>query len=928
MLSDLEKWLDEFGFDYEESGDDWYMVLCPFHEDNHPSGFINKTSGVFHCKSCGAKGDVYALLAAKVGRSRESVIALCSGKSTTLPQDRIYKQHEALIKNKKIIDVIAENKGLNEETIVNYILGWDKDRVSIPIFDEKKNVVNVRRWSPKAKKFKVINAKGYGGRRLYPIEALEQDKVILAEGELKALLLRQLGFNAVSPTGGAGTWTQEWNKLFKGKIVYVLYDIDKPGRSGSQRVATQLNGIAKELYIITLPMNVKEFPKGDITDYVVALGHGPSDIQALLDGAEEWKPIEVYNIEDPEEDGPPERVSLAQSSNAKYFLKSVESQVVVSAKDIAPYIVPCEFDITCLKDKEYCGLCPVNASELKARVKISEKHPVLLELIDIQAENMRRVLKRVSQIPRACDEFMIDIARTINVEEVRLIPQLNIGDDTHVVRRAFYVGSNLETNTTYQILAKVVPEPKTQYATLLIYEAKPSVDSLSIFKLNMDLSAFEPDRWTIEGLDKKFTEIYGDLSANVTRIYERQNLHMVVDLAYHSPLYLNFQGQRIKGWVEALILGDSGQGKSECSSKMMSHYGLGEKVDAKGASVAGLIGGLQETARRWFVSWGVITLQDRRLVILEEVKGLATEVIAKLTEVRSSGVAEVSKIEKAMTNARTRLIWISNPRSDRKLLSYNFGVEAIKELIGALEDVRRFDLAIIVTSGEVDRRIVNLSDADKPKAKHVFTKELCQNLILWGWSRNVDQIKFDPKATQMTLDLASDLGKTYVSNIPLVEAADQRLKLARISAALAVRTYSHDGDCVRVRPCHVEYAANFLDKLYSADTFGYYDYSRMIKTENELRDEEEVAERMRGTSYAKDVVRSMLDTTNFTAFDVTDWTEYSLEESRGLVGFLVRKNALKRARRGYMKTVAFIALLKQLEREDLKNEDDLEDSEI
>lgn len=930
MLSNLEKWLDEFGLSYEVSGDDWYLFLCPFHEDSNPSAFINRESHIFHCKTCGAKGDVYYLLAQVTGSTRDAVIALVSGKKP-LPQDRVFKQHGALMKQAKVLAIIHEDKGLTDETVIKYQLGWNKDRVSIPIFDKDRVLVNIRRWKPRAKKFKVINERGFGGRRLYPIEAMEEDVVLVIEGETKALLLRQMGFNAISPTGGAGTWAKEWNQLFRGKTVYVVYDIDSAGRAGAQRIASALNGIAAALYNVALPLNLKEFPHGDVTDWVVGLGATSEDVADLLEQTPAWKPIDVYDL-DIEDEEDPVKVSLAQASNARYFFKSVSCEVVVSAKDVAPYIVPREVDVTCLKDKDWCGICPVSASDLKSRVRISNRHPALLEMIDTPVDQLRRVLKKWARIPRACEEFTVEVVTTCNVEEVRLIPQLYIGDtdDTHVVRRAFYTGDSLDANTTYEVTAKVFPEPKTQYATLLIYEAEPSVDSLSQFKLTQPkpLEVFQPTRWTFEGVDEKLKELYDDLSANVTRIYQRHDLHLVVDLAYHSVLYVPFQGQTIKGWIEALILGDSGQGKSECSSKLREFYGLGEKVDAKGASVAGLIGGLQETARRWFVSWGVITLQDRRLVILEEVKGLPLEVIAKLTEVRSSGVAEVAKVEKARTNARTRLIWISNPRSDRKLLSYNFGVEAVRELIGTLEDVRRFDVAIIVASGDVPRRVINLPDEDRPVTPALHTRELCRQLILWGWSRTVGQVELERRAVQAALDLAGDLGEKYVSNIPLIEAADQRLKLARLATSLAVRTFSHHEGSVIVRPCHVEYAADALDRLYSADTFGYEDYSRMIKTEQELRDPEEVEERVSTLSYAKDTVRAMLDATTLSAFDIADWTENDLESARAITGFLVRKNALKRARRGYMKTTAFISMLKRLDKEGLTNEGEEDTDEV
>jgi hypothetical protein len=35
---------------------DWTKVICPFHDDNHPSLSINLKEGYFKCHSCGAKG--------------------------------------------------------------------------------------------------------------------------------------------------------------------------------------------------------------------------------------------------------------------------------------------------------------------------------------------------------------------------------------------------------------------------------------------------------------------------------------------------------------------------------------------------------------------------------------------------------------------------------------------------------------------------------------------------------------------------------------------------------------------------------------------------------------------------------------------------------------------------------------------------------
>jgi len=307
------------------------------------------------------------------------------------------------------------------------------------------------------------------------------------------------------------------------------------------------------------------------------------------------------------------------------------------------------------------------------------------------------------------------------------------------------------------------------------------------------------------------------------------------------------------------------------------------------------------------------------LVVLEEVKGISEEVISKLTEVRSSGIAEISKIEKARTNARTRLIWISNPRSDRQILSYNFGIDAVKELIGNLEDIRRFDLAIIVTSMDVDRKWLNITNSDRPKVRHWATSDLCQQLILWSWSR--ENIIFEKEATEEVLKASKEMGGKYSSRIPLVEAADQRLKIARISAAMAARTFStNDNESILVRKCHVEYVHNFLDEIYSTTGCAYDEFSLMVHSEQTLHEPEEIKKRLSNISYARDTIRALLDSKTISVFDFADWTEMDIDQCRNLVGTLVRKNALKRGKRNYIKTPAFIALLKELRAGDLTNE--------
>lgn len=930
-VDDPIEFLQRYGLDLVDTSQaDEKKCVCPFHEDSSPSCGVNVQKQCFKCPVCEAKGDLIDLAAGNMKVKRATIVAhleQLQGDNETDPIDGglISSWHNILMSNAKDLELLKTRKGITPKTCKEYLIGRDDDRFTIPVQGRTGSYINVRKWSPTDTRRKVINLRGRGRRQLFPLVALEKDVVVLTEGEFKALLLRQLGFNGLSPTGGASTWSPNWNHEFKDKVVYIVYDVDDAGRRGAQKVARSLHGIAKEVRVVDLPIDRNEFPRGDVTDFVVHLNMGATEIQAALDASEVWRPdplTQVYDDDDNVYDAP-----LHETSRAEYYHKFVKTQAVVSAKDTAPFIIPKKAKITCTRDTNFCGLCPVlNQPGEEVTLEVPPKHPAILSLVNISVEGMAVGLKAVAAIPRRCDVVRFQITETQNVEEVRLVPEIRIKndkeDEKHVVRRAFYVGHGLDPNTSYLFQARVVPEPKTQYATLLAYDAQASVDSLSAFRLEDpdELRIFQPSTWTKEGLERKLADLYEDLEANVTRIYQRRDLHLFYDLVYHSVLYVPFQGRRVKGWMEGLVIGDSGQGKSETLSNLMRHYQLGEKIDSKGATVAGILGGMQESQKRWFVSWGIVPLNDRRLVALEEVKGMSTAVIEKLTDMRSSGIAELAKIEKARTNCRTRMIWVSNPRSDMQLAAYNFGIFAVKELIGALEDVRRFDAVIAVASGDVPRDVLNMRDKDRPQAQPRHTSDLCRKMILWAWSRAPQQVHFEPDAVEAILSAAESMGKKFVSNVPIVEAADQRLKLARASCALAARTASFSdptGEGLLVRKCHAEYIHEYFDRIYSSPSLGYSDYSNLIRGENSIKDSEEVAAMVKGLSNAKDAVASMLDWQGFSVMDWMDITEHDKDDAKDHIGLLVRKNAIKRGRGGlYYKTPPFISLLRDIQKQD------------
>lgn len=70
----VEKLLKELGIEYRVINDEAYSA-CPFHSpDHHPSWYVNLRSGLHHCFSCGAKGNLAYLIHHVHGGSYASAV--------------------------------------------------------------------------------------------------------------------------------------------------------------------------------------------------------------------------------------------------------------------------------------------------------------------------------------------------------------------------------------------------------------------------------------------------------------------------------------------------------------------------------------------------------------------------------------------------------------------------------------------------------------------------------------------------------------------------------------------------------------------------------------------------------------------------------------------------------------------------------------
>lgn len=833
---------------------------CPFkdlHEsktDNNPSLTVNLDKGVYYCNSCHSKGNIHTMYKLLYNLSNEEAW-YSLGDALKIPRPDSSKPTRPAIElglvteyHRRLMcltgplrDMLKERRGLTDETLIKYQLGWDGERITIPIYDEYNTLVNFRRykWNSTEDQWKVLNYvdelnNSYGEVRIFGIESIldqANDYVVWAEGEMDRLITEQNGFPCACATSGAGTWKPEWSKLFRNKKrVYLAQDNDEAGRNATRKLCEKLYRVV-DVYVVNWPEN---FPnKGDLTDFFVKCQQTPEDFQKLLDSATQYIDPSMTEVRLADESEAKD-VHLALSSSADYFGKRVRIPVMVSGKDSTPFICPKKIVANCgdsAGEDKRCASCSLAICAGETTKVLSSIDQDVMKLIKCTDKQQQFMLMDLMGINPKCNKCSIKIEEYMNLEELRLIPkaEANFGfskEHEYVVRSGYYIGNNLKTNRRYTMVGYMYPDPLSQYATYVFDQAIPEKDLISDFELNeearehLELFKCKPG----QSVRDKFNEIHCDLERNVTYIWERRQVAFAVDLIYHTALNFYFQEQFVKrGWGELLIIGDSGQAKTTIVERLMHHYRLGELHSGESSRRTGLVYSMQQTNKRWFLVWGAFPLNDGGLLTIDELSGISEDDLAVMSDVRSSGIAKATGVITAETTCRTRAIYISNPRNGRQLNSETYGVNAVLKLMGKAEDVRRLDIAMSVASGDVDPALVNKSLQDMPEVPHVYTSDACNTRVLWAWSRKPEDIVFTKDATESILKYATEMGQKYSSKVPVVEAADQRIKIARLSVAAAACVFSSDetGEKVIVLPEHVDFVVDFMNELYCSKSFGY-----------------------------------------------------------------------------------------------------------
>jgi len=825
-------------------------VRCPFPHDKgyevNPSAHINLSKGVFHCKTCRAEdrfnegglseiGFVSELYSLSYEEALEAMTQFSFDEDNDFS---VWDRCEAAL-TKTHFEMYLR-RGIRPEAIRQHRIGYRGDGLAYPV-TLYGVLCDIRTYDPTGKP-KMRSRKG-ASPLLFPFDLWLDDPrpTLLVGGENDAIIARQEGFNALSVTGGEGSFPDILITAFKGRTVYICYDCDEAGRNGAVSVAYKLKEAGATVYIVNLGLPGTKDDK-DITDFFVKHGKTAADVQALMDQAKPY--TEEDYRQDKEERYP--AVDLWRVPEGRYAGRRISSRVIISGVYDQPMHVPSAVEWECRGAEECtaCERCPLNSRDgnrASGWWTLGDKNlDDTLRLVEVNEGTQAKTLQGLIGMPKECPNGGWEIRAKQVVYKVVFTPDVETENDLEGFRAseqyAYMLGITPEDGARSRVYFKPFAHPRDgQRVFAIVDKIEPSDNAVSTFKMTPEI---RDSLKVFEGHPNDVMKDRVDRAKSVVGTFAPEMVIYATDLMYHSPMAFKYNGRQIKGYPEGLVVGESRTGKSDTVKGLQFYYGLGNYTAVKGATTASLMGGADKLPNGGHkVTWGIVPRNHKGLVFFDEMSGMPREVMASLTDMRSSGIASVVKIARGKAPAQTRILWASNPRTEnnqqsRALYDYSSGVQVVLDLVGSDEDIARFDFIMLIPApSELSSP---LEEADKP----AYGRELYRSLIYWVWSRTADQVKWDEGVEAYVWQRSQELNEKYNTDVKFF-GAEAWKKLARIAVACAGACFSHtsDAESILVRKSHVDWAADFLVKCYDNPIFRLREYAaerRMYNETNEL----------------------------------------------------------------------------------------------
>jgi hypothetical protein len=315
-----------------------------------------------------------------------------------------------------------------------------------------------------------------------------------------------------------------------------------------------------------------------------------------------------------------------------------------------------------------------------------------------------------------------------------------------------------------------------------------------------------------------------DISNHVTKIYGRHDIHLTIDLVAHSALWMDYNGNKVRGWLDATIVGATRTGKSVTARRYLQCVGVGQHfVVMDNFSRAGLTMGAVQVNGQQRVRPGLFPRNHGRMIVLDEAHLMVSNdgdtVFPILQGARDCGRVDGAKVYGSQSlPGAVRLVTIANWLDGSKH-SFAFPCEHFLRLYGSPEAMSRLDFGIVVDESD--------DEVGPAEVAHDFTKELLQATLLRAWNMDSKSICIDNDAQKLAVTYCQEeWAHRFNESFPLFTRKEKPISVIRIAIAIANLTMSHvtgDLSTCHVRKVHVEWAAQWLEHTW--ENTGYNNFS-------------------------------------------------------------------------------------------------------
>ena len=864
---------------WEKQNEDQLYACCPFHHEKTPSFTVNKETGEWYCHACCEGGSEKEFVAkyydVSIEVARYATDFFNAKGYMPFPDDeQIEKWHNTLCNMPDEIEQMSKF-GWTREEIDKLQIGFADDRIMIPVKSRRGYWVNVRRYLPVHRRnqgqgthnAKCMNLRKLGQKRYYPYSAFDEDLIYVVEGEKDCIAARSQGLNAVTSTGGSAIPTDEI-MLFKNKDVVLMLDTDSVGKRNVTNYRALLRNIARSIKIVELPCK-------DFADFYQE--YHTADVEQYT--------RDYLEVQQAEEAAEAVDVSLVRSEfaeNLNLWMKLNKMSVIGVEPKI--YTIPTRLKVVC-KNASCSKPCPLafkNTDDTAQYVDVDPRQ--MLKFIDSSDDAQDILLRKLY----GCKSVVAEPVDYTNCQKVIFQESASFIDgleeSSFESRYGIYMYTDFRLNATlkYNFEACRVTDPRSQQNYYVI----KSAENLATLRPVIDESNFEKFRNVAAGATS-FMDVVSQHYREwmpVLGIEGRPDLFGALILTYCSVTEIPWQAGIIKGWLDTMVIGDTRTGKSQMAQRLVKTLGMGGYINGENARRTGVIGGVQRFGDSWVITWGAIPMNDRGLLIIDEASGLEVDDIKDLSSTRSSGAVTLNKIVKGEARARTRLIWLSNPRSGRNLSDFYWkGYGAFQEFIPVAEDQARYDLVLTAAREDIDV-LDGIDSETEPKI------EPWMDLFNAAWGLPAEDIIFPSDFKVKVREVSHKINDEYGGG-PLIVGVAVHEKLLRLSCAIAVLCGEIREGKLRVSEKHLDWAYEFLKLTLEKPSFAYADFIREFKRANAKKTEN--VKFIRGLLGVHPALRVLLSSSSFKGFQFQEILGIDRSDSAKIMSDLITRGLLR-----------------------------------